>query len=246
MPSPINLDLEYARRVKKAEQMRLKALELAEAAYKLRLSNIETWKQEQLSVKEEKKKEKEEKAKQPRVRRTKEQIEIDEIKERLQKERDEKHKRYLENKELAKSSSNTVPETPKITSIDRNRMEVFGGVSSFLGFDEEEEEEEEQVEEEEDEWDISGMTEAYIPRWLQSRIRDGATIPEHLRHYLEPQKKKSSPPEDVIIPEEELSPAPPAVSILPPPRPTLLSKQEQKRKPVKQVKGVHSYSLPVE
>ena len=126
----------------------------------------------------------------------------------------------------------------------------------------------EEEEEEEDEWDISGMSEAYIPKWLQSCVRDGKVIPSHLQHYLEPQKKKSSPPEEdvgrmphpsfgeVIIPEEELSPAPPknskpipltrTTTILPPPRPQTLSNQEVKRKPVKQLKGFHSYSLPIE
>lgn len=231
MPRKVDADSEFQRRVRKAEQKREKALQEAEIDYQRRLKEAEVWKAEFLLQEEERKKKKEETPKEPRVRRTKEQIQIDETKERLKKQYYESHQRHLEGKS---SPSNTVP---PVTSVDRNRLEVFGGVSSFLGFDDEEEKEEE---EEEDEWNIKGMSEVYIPKWLQSKVRDGKVIPPHLLHYLEPQKKKSRVvEEEVIIPEEELTP-------LPPPRPQTLSKQEEKRKPMKQVKGFHSYSLPVE
>lgn len=232
MPRKVDADSEFQRRVRKAEQKREKALQLAEIDYQRRLKEAEAWKAEFLLQEAERKKVKEEKPKEPRVRRTKEQIEIDEAKERLKKQYDESHKRHLEGKA---SSSNTAP---PITSADRNRLEVFGGVSSFLGFDDEEEEEEE--EEVEDEWDLEGMSENTLRQLVAARHRNGMEIPPKYQKYLEPQKKKSRVEDDeVIIPEEELTP-------LPPPKPQTLSKQEERRKPVKQVKGVHSYSLPLE
>jgi hypothetical protein len=157
--------------------------------------------------------------------------------------------------------SNTVPpieESPveppaPLPTAQKQLVDVFSTLDTLFDSDtqnentsvcsEESVEENKEESEEEDEWDLEGMSDGAIHSLLLSRQRNGIQIPTHLLHYLEKPTchllKKKINQESVIIPEEDLTP-------LPPPSIYKVSPQIEKRKAVKQVKGVHSYSVPID
>lgn len=131
---------------------------------------------------------------------------------------------------VRKTPSHTVQEVsePPLTK-EEERAEVFTGLGNLL--DTHSEDTSVSSEEEDDMFDLSGMTERGILGHLRELKKRGITLPSYhaqkLQELEESQKKKS----DIDVP---------------PPRPATLSKQEEKRKPLKQVKGYHSYQLPID
>jgi hypothetical protein len=139
---------------------------LQEAIQKLEIRATEKAKKE-----EEKKEAKKLKATAPRIRRTKEEIETEQLKAELKRKNDESYRRHQE-----KKAKGEIP----LTHADRENSSILKGIGELFSESEEEEEEEE-----EDKWDISDTTPTALREKIRAAIRKKEDVPQHILDALE-------------------------------------------------------------